>query len=212
MSAERLTVLVVDDHAPLRALVRDLLEQAGYAVAEAASGTAAVQFLEGARPAVVLLDVNLPGLNGYEVCRRIRDRLNGTIGIIFISGERVETFDRSAGLLVGGDDYLTKPFDPSELVARVRRLAPLRAPHEIAAATVADQLAILTPREREVVLLLADGLDQHEIAERLFISPKTVATHIQRVLGKLDVRNRAQAVSLVLHDSARKSGRLLRAE
>jgi DNA-binding NarL/FixJ family response regulator len=212
MSAERVTVLVVDDHAPLRALVRDLLEQAGYAVAEAATGTAAIEFLDGPRPAVILLDVNLPGLNGYEVCRRIRDRFNGNIGIIFISGERVETFDRSAGLLVGGDDYLTKPFDPSELVARVRRLAPVTAPYKLAAAAAADQLANLTPREREVVLLLADGLDQHEIAERLFISPKTVATHIQHVLGKLDVRNRAQAVSLVLHDSVRESRRLLRTE
>ena len=70
----------------------------------------------------MILDVRLPDLSGYEVCRELRDRLGASVPVMFVSGERIESFDRVAGLLVGGDDYLVKPFELDELVARARRL------------------------------------------------------------------------------------------
>jgi DNA-binding NarL/FixJ family response regulator len=110
-----------------------------------------------------------------------------------VSGERTESADRIAGLLVGGDDYMVKPFDPDELMARVRRLiekaAAMRRPSS------SPGIADLTSREIEVLRLLAEGLDQRAIAARLVISPTTVATHIQRILTKLDVRSRTHAVA-----------------
>jgi DNA-binding NarL/FixJ family response regulator len=110
----------------------------------------------------------------------------------------VETPDRVAGLLIGADDYIVKPFDPDELLARVRRLL-LRSSRSANGTDRrrghSDALAALTPREREVLGLLARGSDQEEIAASLFISPKTVATHIQRLLAKLGVHSRAQAVA-----------------
>jgi DNA-binding NarL/FixJ family response regulator len=111
--------------------------------------------------------------------------------VFFISAVRIEAFDRAAGLLIGADDYLVKPLDPDELIARVR--THLR-PHS-RATEAHSRLALLTPRELEVLRLLADGMDQRAIAERLVISPKTVATHIQHVLEKLGVHSRAQAVA-----------------
>jgi DNA-binding NarL/FixJ family response regulator len=91
---------------------------------------------------------------------------------------------------------MIKPIDPGELIARVGRL--LREPDSNGKAPEDEKLASLTQREQEVLNLLAEGLQQDEIAHRLVISPKTVATHIQRILGKLDVRSRAQAVAHVL--------------
>lgn len=73
--------------------------------------------------ALVVLDVNIPGISGYEICRRLRDEFGPALPILFLSGERTESFDKVAGLLVGGDDYLVKPFSPDELVARVQKLA-----------------------------------------------------------------------------------------
>jgi DNA-binding NarL/FixJ family response regulator len=94
--------------------------------------------------------------------------------------------------LLGADDYLPKPIPFDHLLARVRRLVT----HSTAVAVpVASRL---TPREQEVLGLLAEGLEQAEIANRLFIAPKTVAKHIERILGKLAVHNRAQAVALAL--------------
>ena len=148
-------------------------------------------------PATVLLDVPLPGLNGYQVCRELRDMFGDAVPVLFISGERTEALDRAAGLLLGADDYMIKPIDPGELIARVRRL--LKEPGSNGAASLEDEkLASLTQREHEVLDLLAEGFQQDEIAHRLVISPKTVATHIQRILGKLEVRSRAQAVAHVL--------------
>jgi DNA-binding NarL/FixJ family response regulator len=193
-------VLVVDNDPLFRAFVRDLLERAGFDVVEAADGEAALSVAALQRPELVLLDVCLPRASGYEVCRELRDRFGDSLGIIFVSGERIESIDRVSGLLLGADDYLAKPFDPDELLARVRTVLRRVAGHaengngKALGNAVAD--AELTPRELEVLQLLAEGLTQAQIASQLVISPRTVGTHIQNLLGKLDVHSRAQAVAL----------------
>jgi len=191
--------LVVDDNDDFRSFVCELLESVGYVTTELSSGDAVLSAAARERPAAVLLDVRLPGLNGYEVCRELRNRYGNSVAIVFVSGERTEAFDRAAGLLIGADDYLAKPVDPSELIARITRLVP-RPRSNGEGPSSNGKLEMLTRRESEVLDLLAEGFRQEEIAERLVISPKTVATHIQRILGKLEVRSRAQAVSLALRE------------
>jgi DNA-binding NarL/FixJ family response regulator len=190
-------IYVVDDDKGFRSFVAGVLERAGYSTREFETGDSALSAAAEDRPAAVLLDVQLPGLNGYEVCRQLRELHGAELPIVFVSGERTEGLDVAAGLLVGADDYLVKPVDPGELVARVRRLAERPSVNGDAASQHA-KLATLTHREHEVLDLLAEGYRQDEIASKLVISPKTVATHIQRILGKLDVRSRAQAVALAL--------------
>jgi DNA-binding NarL/FixJ family response regulator len=197
MRNELETVLVVDDDPIFRRFVRSLLERAGYGVSDVSSGAAAFDAAVEEQASVVILDVDLPGLNGYEVCRRLREQLNREIGIIFVSGTRTESFDRTAGLMIGADDYLSKPLDPSELLARVQRFSRRRG-----RGPSVQRLSVLTPREREILLLLADGVSPSDIADQLVISPKTVATHIQHVLAKLGVGSRVQAVSVALHERA----------
>lgn len=184
-------VFVVEDDESQCQLILDLLERAGYMTAAFGSGEDVLLAVVTDRPALVILDVKLPGMSGYEVCRELKDSFGGSLPVLFVSGVRVEPFDRAAGLLVGADDYIVKPFDPDEFLARVRRHVAPRARVDTALSTA----AALTPRELEVLRLLAEGLDQAEIAERLVISPKTVATHIQHILVKLGVHSRAQAVA-----------------
>jgi DNA-binding NarL/FixJ family response regulator len=186
----------------LRALVGDVLKRAGFTTIEADNGTAALDAVRAARPSVVLLDVNIPDGSGYEVCHMLRNEFGDGLPIIFLSGERTEGFDRAAGLMLGADDYLVKPFDPDELVARVRKLGGRDDNIGDGGAASAQRMIArnLTPREREVLRLLVDGFAQDEIASSLYISPKTVATHVQRILGKLGVRTRTQAVALAFRD------------
>jgi DNA-binding NarL/FixJ family response regulator len=196
LNASRL-VLVVDRNAGARSQVASLLERIGYETRQAQNGREALEAASQVQPALVFLEVNLAEVGGYEVCRRLRDRFGDDIAIIFLSGDRTEPYDRVAGLLLGADDYIVKPFDEGELLARVRSV--LRR-HSAAAPNGkggGDSVrATLTTREYEVLGLLAQGKDQVEIAQELFISPKTVAGHIQRILTKLDVHSRAQAVAL----------------
>ena len=186
-------MLVVDDDPGCRTLMRVLCERAGLRVEEAADVSGALLAAEEAPPDLVLLDVRLPGASGYEVYRELKDRDPG-LPIIFVSGERVDAYDRTVGLLLGADDYIVKPFDPDELIARVRRSLgrgrERRLPHH------EDGLAELTPREREVLALLASGRSSKEIARKLVISPRTVSTHVQHILAKLDVNSRTRAIAL----------------
>jgi two-component system response regulator MprA len=177
-------LLVVDDDAALCAFVREVLQHAGYSVWETGSGLEAVDLVRRERPALVILDVQLPVLSGYEVCRRVRDE-GSAAPILFISGERTDALDRVAGLLLGGDDYLVKPFSADELLARVRSL--LRRSNN-------GHSVKLTNRELAVMRLLAEGLGHIEIGRRLVISPKTVGTHVEHIYEKLGVHNRTEAL------------------
>jgi DNA-binding NarL/FixJ family response regulator len=183
-------ILIVDDDPAMRELLSNLLDQAGFPTRQAATGEEALANTRRERPRLVLLDIRLPGVSGYEVCRELRGRFGEQLPIVFVSGERVEPFDRAAGLLLGADDFVVKPFAPDELIARVRRLVARSTPR----AAEADQPK-LTRREGEVLQLLANGLAQPEIAKELVISSKTVSSHIQHILVKLGVNSRAQAVA-----------------
>jgi DNA-binding NarL/FixJ family response regulator len=183
-------ILVVDDDAALRELVRVTLESGGFSpVTEAATGDEALAVIRRARLLLTILDVLLPGVSGYELCRQIRELHGPEPVVIFLSGARTEPFDRVAGLDAGGDDFLLKPFAPEELLGRVR--AVLRRTRFVPGTTTAT----LTPREHEILRLLASGRPQDEIARELFVASKTVGKHIEHLLKKLNVHSRAEAVA-----------------
>jgi two-component system, NarL family, nitrate/nitrite response regulator NarL len=188
-------VLVVDPDDRSRTQVSQLLRRAGYDTVQARTGEDALHAALERRPSLVLLEVVLPSTTGYEVCRDLREEFGAELPIVFISGARTEALDRVAGLLLGADDYIVKPFNPSELIARVKRLTDRSAPREL------PPDSSLTTRELEVLKLLVAGLMQPEIARRLHISPKTVGKHIEHILAKLGVHSRTQAVAYaILHD------------
>jgi two-component system, NarL family, nitrate/nitrite response regulator NarL len=185
-------VLVVDGDPESRAALSKVLQRAGYPTQEARTGEEALEAADRQRPALVITETHLPGASGYEICRELRERYDETLPIIFVSATRAEDTDRVAGLLLGADDYLAKPIRFDHLLARIRRLVTQST---LVARPVA---ARLTRREQEVLGLLAAGLEQDQIANRLFIAPKTVAKHLERILCKLGVHSRAQAVALAL--------------
>jgi DNA-binding NarL/FixJ family response regulator len=195
VSSTRDVVLVVDDDPGFREFARALLERAGFAVLDAGEAEEALELVAARLPQLVLLDVQLPKVSGYELFRELRDRCGESLQIIFVSGVRTDSYDRVAGIMLGAEDYLVKPFDPDELLVRVRRA--LRRP-SLAAEPVdtSDAIAELTPREREVLLLVAQGRSSAQVASELVISPRTVGTHIQHILAKLGVDNRTQAAAL----------------
>jgi two-component system alkaline phosphatase synthesis response regulator PhoP len=126
------TILVVDDEARIVKLVRDYLERAGFRVIDARDGESALTLARLEQPDLIVLDLMLPGVDGLDVCRRLR-RESG-VPIIMLTA-RVEEADRIVGLELGADDYVTKPFSPGELVARVRATLR-RASGEVGPATV----------------------------------------------------------------------------
>jgi DNA-binding NarL/FixJ family response regulator len=187
-------ILIAEEDSDQRSALTATLELAGFAIRHASSGEEALEAASHETPCVVLLEVALQGICGYEVCHELRRRFGDGLPIIFVSGARQESFDRVAGLLIGADDYLLKPYAPDEVLVRLRRL--IRRARPVASAVAAK----LTKRELEVLRLLADGLEQNEIASRLYISRKTVGTHIENMMRKLGVRSRAQAVALAYRE------------
>jgi len=199
-------ILVVDDDRAFRDLMRTLLERAGFEVREAIDGGDAIAAAQLTRPSLVLLDVLLPGISGYEVLRALHETIDEDLAIILMSGERSGREDVVAALLLGADDYLVKPFRGDELLARIRRSLRRHRPVSPSTNGAASVLDTLTAREAEVLAFLAEGFTQADIAVRLVVSPRTVGTHIQHILAKLDVHNRAQAVALALRPDLRTGG------
>ena len=189
------TILVVDDDPVIRSAIRTILTDAGYATREAGSGAEALRATRAEAPALVLLDVNLPGICGYEVCRLLRDEFGDQFPIVFVSGARTESFDHVAGLLLGANDYISKPFREDELLVRVQSLVGRQ--QKVVARTLASRL---TARELQVLRLLSNGLAPDDIARLMVISPKTVGAHVAHIYLKLGVQTRAQAVAVAYRD------------
>jgi DNA-binding response OmpR family regulator len=194
-------ILVVDDDPVPLSLTSTTLESAGFTVAAVTSGVEALELMRGKEPPdLVVLDVQLPEMSGYEVCRELREEFGEGLPILFVSGFRTESLDRVAGLLVGADDYLVKPFAPDELIGRVRALT-----RRSRAGISNGSTWGLTQREDQVLRLLASGLRQEEIASRLVVSHRTVGAHIQNVLRKMGATSRTQAVALAYRRDLRVS-------
>lgn len=113
-------ILVVDDDAGIRELMSETLTKLGYRVRTAANYEEALTGAHEERPGAMVIDVELPGPSGYDLFSKLREDFGDEVPVIFVSGVRTEAQDRVAGLLAGGDDFLTKPFDPDELAARIR--------------------------------------------------------------------------------------------
>jgi DNA-binding NarL/FixJ family response regulator len=186
-------VLLADPDDEFRPRVAGHLRRCGFVVREVETAEDVLGLARVERPVAAVVEVTLPDMSGYEVCRVLREEFGDEVAIVFISKERTDSRDRVAGLLLGADDYLSKPFVPDELIARMLNLVRRRS---IASREESEVISALTAREREVLGLLADGLEQVDIAQRLVISPKTVAGHIERILAKLGVHSRAHAVAV----------------
>jgi DNA-binding NarL/FixJ family response regulator len=206
-----ISVLLVDDQDLVRLGLRALFETEDdfEVAAEAADGLAAVDEARRTRPDVILMDIRMPGIDGLEATRRIVSdpELSGTRVIVLTTFERDEyVFD---ALRVGASGFLLKDTRPAVLLDAVRTVADggaLLAPSVTRtlireftglaprSTTPHPKLGSLTDREREIVTLVAHGLSNHEIAERLVVSPATARTHVSRSMIKLGARDRAQLV------------------
>ena len=207
-------ILVVDDDPRLRDLVAIALERAGFTVITAANGQLALTHAQREAPDLIVLDIGLPELDGFEVCRRIRAR--STVPILFLTA-RDDEIDRIVGLELGADDYVTKPFSPRELVARVRAILKRSAPptqvlrlqrgvlsldpsrHLCA---VADAQVALTSAEMALLARLMQHPDMVHPRARLIeqvwdgadISDRTLDSHLRNLRRKLHEAGCADAI------------------
>jgi DNA-binding NarL/FixJ family response regulator len=190
MPGRKDAVLVVSGEEGTRNLVSKLFRRAGHATTEVPSGEEALAASDRPEISLAILDLGLQDMSAFELCHELRERSRPDLLIILLSSNHTAPSDTVAGFLIGADDYVAAPFHPDELLARARRLlngsGPKGTGHGLD----------LTARETEVLRLMAQGLGQDAIAEKLFISQKTVATHAQNILTKLGVHSRAEAVAL----------------
>jgi DNA-binding NarL/FixJ family response regulator len=195
------TILVVECDKTTQVLVAAQAERLGFACSAVDSSEAALAAVEKDEPALAIVAVELPGLNGLGLLHALHQRFE-TLPIILTSSKYADPVGRAAGLMLGADDYLVKPLDPAELGARMRRslLRSARPAGKDLPADPSIDTGDLSRREHEILLLLAEGKTQKQIATALVLSPKTVATHIQNTLRKLGVHSRAQAVVAAYRD------------
>jgi DNA-binding NarL/FixJ family response regulator len=207
-STERLRVLVVDDSELFRTGLQALLQSDGFEVANAASGVAALRQLASFCPDVVVMDMAMPDMSGNEATRRILEAAPDTFVMVLTGSEGADVLE---AIRAGASGYQLKGADLSDIVKAIRATA---AGHSPFAAQVAGPLlamvrdtpvadgrgvgAALSARERQVLTLLANGCNNAEIADRLFISPSTVKHQVSGLLLKLDVENRIQAACVAI--------------
>jgi DNA-binding NarL/FixJ family response regulator len=199
-------VIVADDHQLMREGTAALLgaDERIEVVGLARDGREAIALADRRKPDVVLLDLNMPEVGGLEACARLRAQDGPEVLVLTVSDEEPDLY---AALRVGAAGYLTKDMPPAELIEAVLavargepRIAPAMASRMLVdlgrpPAAEPDPLDTLSGRERDVLELLAEGLRNREIAERLVIGEATVKTHVRHVLEKLRFRNRAEAAA-----------------
>ena len=197
-----LSVILVDDHTMLRQGIRRALESEGIkVVAEASDGAAAIRLALEHKPDVVLMDVSMPGMDGVEAARRLVEADGRQRVVMLTMHIDRDVIDRA--IRAGAVGYLTKDSSISEVILAIQLAANGDRPMSprLAAAMLDEARrddALISAREEEVLQLVADGYGTNEIAERLYISGKTVKNHLASIYEKLNARDRTQAVLMAV--------------
>lgn len=212
-----LTILVVDDDLGTRLSISDYLETCGYAVLPAENGQDALRLVDEYQPHLVITDVTMPCMDGYELVRRVRQRpAFRLLPVIFLTG-RTETQERIRGYQLGADIYVAKPFELSELGAIVRNLleraqmvesewrsrlsatnhVEKEEPGPTSTTLVLAELG-LTNREQDVLRLLSAGLSNVQIGDQMHLSPRTIEKYVSSLLRKTETNNRAELVRFAI--------------
>ncbi len=219
-------ILLLDDDKTLQTVLTRYLEKRGYSVQVVNSGIQGLKLFAQDPPDLVVSDIMMPGMDGLEFCRRLRATRPGQlVPFIFLTAKK-DLEDRVKGHHMGADDYITKPFEPLELLAKIEsqlersrrihsemiRLIQQGSEEETAVPSTAEIAAgsknqvtetlytepqedlPLTPAEARVFWEVIQGLTNKQISQRLFISPRTVQTHLSNILTKLNLENRSQLV------------------
>ncbi len=200
-----ITCLIVDDHEVVREGLRLSLSRAPHirVIGEAADGAAAVALAERRRPDVVIMDVRMPGMDGLDATKLLTEKLPDVSVLIFTAYSERTLLSR--GLDSGALGYILKEAPHETLVRAIDKVAggesfidPALMPAFLSGK---DREDMLTGREREILQLLADGMSNADVAQRLFISQETVKSHVRHILAKLEADTRTHAVAIALRDA-----------
>jgi DNA-binding NarL/FixJ family response regulator len=200
---DRSVILCVEDEEELRRDIADELAEAGYAVLEARNGAEALDLLGTSRPDLILCDISMPGLNGYEVLKAVQAKGAAYAGIpfVFLSalGDPREIVE---GKRLGADDYLVKPIDYDLLLAtvhaRLRQVRRIRAAHPAGEAATLPTAFGLTPAEARIAVALTEGRPPMQIAADFGIARTTVAFHMRNIFQKTGTSRQAELVAVLL--------------
>ena len=200
-----ITCLIVDDHEVVREGLRLSLSRAPHirVVGEAGDGRAAIDMAERRKPNVVIMDVRMPGLDGLDATKELIEKEPNAAVLIFTAYSERSLLAR--GLESGAKGYILKEAPHETLVRAIEKVAggdsfidPALMPAFLSGK---DREDMLTAREREILQLLADGMSNADVAQRLFISQETVKSHVRHILAKLEADTRTHAVAIALRDA-----------
>jgi DNA-binding NarL/FixJ family response regulator len=199
-----ITCLIADDHEVVREGLRLSLSRSPHirVIGEAGDGEAALSLAERRKPDVVIMDIRMPGMDGLEATKQMHDRVPETAVLLFTAfGERSLL---TRGLDAGAKGYLLKEAPNQTLVRAIEKVASGEGyvdPALMPSFLNRDGQDLLTPREREILQLLADGMSNGDVAAKLFISQETVKSHVRHILAKLEADTRTHAVAIALRES-----------
>ncbi|MBW4631468.1 MAG: response regulator transcription factor [Iphinoe sp. HA4291-MV1] len=219
-----LTILIVDDDLGTRLSISDYLELSGYSVITADDGQQALAMVEEYHPDLMVTDIIMPRMNGYDLVRRVRQQSGFRLLPVILLTARTKTQERILGYQSGCDLYLPKPFELEELAAAIRNLLErsqiiqseygFSHPENLGTHTPTKSLDThhseltdiqkshilfeLTPREQEVLELLTYGLSNAEMGQQLHLSPRTIEKYVSSLLRKTETSNRAELVRFAI--------------
>lgn len=218
MHFKKIKVMVADDHALIREGIKQIVELEGdiEVIGQAANGEEAIEKAKELQPDIVLLDINMPNLNGIETLRRFKDLgINVKVIIITIHEDREYILET---LKIGADGYMLKDSEANSFVEGIRTVYKGRKYIQPRVEDLVtskgggvevpnpeyEKIKTLTKREYEVLLLIAEGLNNRQIAEKLFISEKTVKNHVSNIFKKLELNDRVQAAIFAYRNDIKK--------
>lgn len=199
-------ILLIEDEKALRENICEIITHYGFQVIASASGEEGIRIVEKSKPDIIICDIMLPGMDGHGVLTTVREQLPAFTGAFIFLTAKSTRADTRAGMDMGADDYLTKPFTKEELInsikARIEKLAKIQARNPSFENTLAftelEKIALLTQAERKVMRKISEGLTTPQIAQKLFLSQKTIENHRTNISRKLNLSGPNSLINFAL--------------